>query len=252
MTDPLPPPISEPIETQEKYLLHSSVQIESVLSDLMRKPELITAYFDNGKGYILTTLIGVLRERGLLVLEMGPDEDMNRRLLLAGRVSCIAKQHDITVRFNLAQVQQARYQGQPVLAAPLPESLFRMQRREYFRVTTPLICPLQCSLHLPDGQALELALSDISAGGLALIDPDLQFEAEIGQVFKHCNLHIPDEDSQVVDLMVRNLYIQGEDSKRPQIKIGCSYVKLTGETGSFIRRYVNRLQIQHKNLTRPV
>lgn len=246
-----PPIATDSVVAQEKYLLHSPLEIDNVLQDLARRPELITAYFDNGKGYILTTLVSVLRERGLLVFEPGPDEEMNRRLLAAGRMTCMAKHHEISVRFNVEPVQQARYQGQKVFAAPFPESLFRMQRREYFRVSTPLLNPLQCRLPMPGGDELELALSDISAGGLALVDPSLQFEAETGQVFSGCRLRIPDETSIHVDLMVRNLYLQGEDSLHPQIKIGCSYVQLGGETGSFIRRYVNRLQIQQKNLSRP-
>ena len=246
-----PPIATDSVVAQEKFLLHSPLEIDNVLQDLARRPELITAYFDNGKGYILTTLIAVLRERGLLVFEPGPDDEMNRRLLSAGRMTCMAKHHDISVRFNTEPVQTARYQGQKVFAAPFPESLFRMQRREYFRVSTPILNPLQCRLTMPNDEQLELSLSDISAGGLALIDPSLQFEAESGQIFESCQLRIPDENPLTIDLMVRNLYLQGEDSLHPQIKIGCSYVRLGGETGSFIRRYVNRLQIQQKSLTRP-
>ena len=238
------------IEAAERFLLHHPRAIDEVLKDLAKKPELVTAYFDDGKGYILTTIVAVLRERNLLLFEPGPDEIMNRRLLQAGRVSCVARHRDITVRFTLTPVQQGRYQEQSVLAAPIPDSLLRLQRREYFRVTTPLLAPLSCEFPISRADTVTLVLGDISIGGLALLDPSLTFEAEIGEVLRGCRLLIPDEEPLAIDLVVRNIYLHGEQNRRPQLKIGCAYADLSPPVAVFIRRYVNRLQIRQRHLQR--
>ena len=55
-----------------------------------------------------------------------------------------------------------------VLRLPLPNSLLRLQRREYFRLETPHASPLHCKLvrRREDGSSLifNLALLDISGG----------------------------------------------------------------------------------------
>lgn len=234
------------IEAQEKYLLHSPVQIETVLQDLARKTELITAYFDEGRGHILTTLVNILPKRDLLLFEPGADEAMNQRLLKVDKMLCVARHQDVTVRFSVGPIQTARYKGERVFTTPLPHSLFRLQRRDYYRVATPLAVPLRCRLTFPDGSKEELALSDISIGGLALLDPTLSFEIEPGEVLTECTLILPEGDKLSIDLRIQNIYIQNENSIHPQLKIGCAFVEPKPAAVNFIRRYVNHLQLQQR------
>ncbi|MBE0510706.1 MAG: flagellar brake protein [Chromatiales bacterium] len=235
---------SDRIEAQQQYLLHSPYEIETVLRDLARRAELISVYFDEGKGYILTTLLSVLRERRLLVLEPGADPVMNQTLLQAERVNCIARHQDISVRFSSGPVSQARYQGQSVLVVPIPDSLFRLQRREYYRVNTPLALPLICQLQQADASLIRLPVADISAGGLALHDPTMGFEAEIGTLFKDSRLLIPDEVPLALDLRLCSVYMLGEEQHPPQLKLGFAYEKPAPETAGYLRRYVTRLQLK--------
>lgn len=247
MTDSQAQPSAHKDE-QEKYLIRSAWEINQVLTDLAKRPELITAYFDDGAGYILSTIIAVLNEQHLVVMEKGPDEQMNQRLLHAGRARCISKQRDVSVRFYLDELREAKYQGQMVFAAKLPESLYRLQRREYFRVHTPLSNPLLSRIKTRDGTLFELALSDLSVGGLAMLDPNLAFEAEVGEVFEDCSLVFPEETVHRVNLKIRNIFLLGEERHRPQLKIGCSFDNVDTRFDSFIHRYVNRLQIQQNSL----
>ncbi len=250
MSSQQPPPTPDSIAVQDKYLLHSPLAIQHVLQELQRRPELLTAWFDGGKGYLLTTLIAILPDRQLLVLEQGGDEAMNQRLLKVGQATCMARQQEIAVRFHLAGIHPARYQGERVFAAPLPESLYRLQRREYFRVGTPITSPLYCHLRLPNGVLAELPLGDLSVGGLSLLDPEMAFEAAIGDTFLDCTLLIPGESAQRLDLVVRNLCLIGEERDRPQLKIGFAFHQPERELKGFIQRYVNRLQLQQHQLAR--
>lgn len=251
MTDPLKQDKIElnPLEEQEKYLLQSKTAISQVLNELGKRPEMVTAYFNNGRDYILTVVLAVLRDRNLVVFDYGPDMAQNRRLLEAGRMSCVAKHHDILIRFSVSGLQSARYQGQQVFAAPIPEALFRLQRREYFRVHTPVINPIVCRVPQPQGKSIALPLADISAGGLGMLDPSMQFEAEAGDTIRNCALIFPGEEGSLdIDLKICGIFASGAEKKNPMLRIGASYVDLPMDRHAFLQRYIHRLQVQQKAL----
>ena len=238
------------ITDKEKYLLKSRDAVVMSLLDLSKKPELITAYYDHNNESMITTVIDVLPERDLVILECGPDSNKNRQLLAGGSTTCLSKHNDIDIRFRLNGLRSARYQGQPVFAASIPDSLLRLQRREFFRVHAPLMAPITCHFEHEEKE-LELPLADISIGGLALIDAKKRFSAKQGILLPQCTLSFPDKGGEVeVSLEVRGIFMYGQNEGQKVRRIGCAYLDLGPSDSHFIQRYINRLQIQQKNLAR--
>ena len=243
-------PLLQPnqIADQEKYLLKSRDAVVMSLLDLSKKPDLVTAYYNSGKQSIMTTVVDVLPERDLVILEFGPNRDNNRQLLDAGNTTCMSRHNDIDIRFQLSALRNAKYKGQQVFAAPIPDTLLRLQRREFFRVHIPLMDPVTCRFNNGDDGELALPLADISIGGLAMIDAERHFNAEQGAQLEPCTLNFPDTDDEItLALEIRAVFRYGPQKIQ---RIGCAYHDLSASDSHFIQRYINRLQIQQKNLSR--
>lgn len=238
------------IPDKDKYLLDSRDEVVMSLLELSKKPDLITAYYGHANDVIITTVVDVLQERNLVILECGPNSEKNRQLLSAGSTTCLSKHNDIDIRFQLNGLRSARYQGQSVFAAPIPETLLRLQRREFFRVHTPLMTPITCHFE-HQGSQLALPLADISIGGLALVDAKKCFNAEQGIVLPQCTLCFPEQGGEIeLALEVRGIFMYGQNEGKKVRRIGCAYLDLSPSDSHFIQRYINRLQIQQKNRAR--
>ncbi len=237
-------------DPDDKYRLKRRTEIVQTLLDLSRKPELVSAYFNQGREQIITTVITVLSDHGLVLLELGPDQKKNQKLLSSKYTNCFSKHLGVDVRFRLEKLRTARYQGQTVIAAPLPDNILRLQRREYFRVNTPMMNPLTCTIRDVDGPPLKLPLADLSIGGLSLVDADHALSVEPFNELLDCTLSFPDHPGGIeVDLEVRGVFMQAGGKGEIQ-RLGCAFVDLPNDKLNFIQRYINRLQLQQRNLQR--
>lgn len=236
-------------DAYSQYLLHSPTEIAFVLRSAMQKGCMMTVYFDMGQSFFLTSLISV-GPKGLL-LDYGSDEEINRRALKTKRLICTTSVDKVKVQFALDEVILAEQDGKPVFFSPLPETLLRLQRREYFRVSTPIANPVKCSIVTmgEDGapRKLEAPLLDISAGGLGLmatLEESTLFPR--GSQFRNCNLSLPDDGPLKVNLEVRNVFEVTTRSGSRYARVGCEFSDLPGLHLTVIQRYITRLERERK------
>ncbi|PKM46221.1 MAG: hypothetical protein CVV05_04410 [Gammaproteobacteria bacterium HGW-Gammaproteobacteria-1] len=230
----------------DRFLLTSRTAISNVLLDLSKRPDILTAYFNHGKEYILTAVLAVMPERNLVVLDYGADEKLNQRLLDYGRAVCVTKHDNISIKFGCNILQRAKFQDRQALAASLPETLFRQQRREFFRVSMPLVNTVKCLIPRLDQDELALNVVDISCGGVGLIDPKNRFAPEVGTVLEGCRIDLPDSGPLVFDLVVRNSFMQAQNDGSQVRRLGCSFSGLSLDKNAVIQRYIHRVQIEQK------
>lgn len=237
------------IEEHERYLIHSRLEIQRVLNDLRKRPDIITAYFNQGKEYLLTAILDVLPDRDLVVLDYGPDEKQNQRALDSGRLVCVTKHHNIDIKFTCEGLKRARYQGGPVFAAPLPESLYRLQRREYFRVPMPSVNPVLCEVPRDGDGSVSLPLVDLSVGGVGLLDREHALEVDTRDPLPGCSIELPGFGVLQCDLEVRNIVrLPGRDGSGQARRIGCAFRGLSMEQNVLVQRYINKVQVEQKAL----
>lgn len=234
------------IEEQEKYLVHNKGEISRVLLSLSKKPDIITAYFKGGSHYVLTAVLTVLPDRDLVVMDVGPDPLQNRLLLEEGRMTCVTAHDRIKIRFSLDNVQSARFQGQSALAAAIPQSLFRLQRREFYRVHVPMMKPARCLYYHPELGELDFEVVDISAGGLGLLNRHPGFEAEQYAMLGECTLVLPEFGELEVDMQIRNSFPIEQRDGSTVTRIGCAFEEMNMRQNTIIQRYIHRVQIDEK------
>lgn len=232
----------------ERFLLTSKSAICNVLTDLSKRPDILTAYFNHGKEYLLTAVLAVMPDRNLLVLDYGADETLNQRLLEYGRAVCVTKHDNISIKFGCNILQRAKFQERQALAATLPENLFRQQRREFFRVTLPTVNSVKCHISQQDEGEVVLHVADMSCGGVGLIDPQHQFNPELGSILQGCRIDLPEFGSLTFDLVVRNSFLQPQNDGNQVRRLGCAFVALPLDKNAIIQRYIHRVQIEQKAL----
>ena len=150
------------VEDHDRYVLHSEGDIRAQLLGLAKKPDIITAYFNGGREFFLTAVLGVLSDRNLVVLDLGPDDEITDKAIKSNRLVCTARSMGIPIKFAVEGLHNAKYQGRSAIAATMPETLFRKQRREFFRVQVPRInAPLLTIT--PDENEASVSLRDRKA-----------------------------------------------------------------------------------------
>ncbi len=238
-------------DNTEKFVLHDKNQILQTLLLLAKNNCLVNATFDSGKYSFITVVIDVLKDKGIVVLDFGPNEAVNKKLLdHAQRVVFSSVFNGIRTQFSVEQVTQAKFKGHTVFAIPIPESLLWLERREFYRVKVPLTEPVHCRITLEDDEATHFNLLDISMTGLALTDPDgksgLPYES--GVILPKCQLLLP-EYEEVIDLHFHYQIPIGLDETSTK-RIGCSFVSPTQVFQSNILKFMQFVERQKIQLDR--
>lgn len=246
----LPFEIEQP-ENYAQYILHTRAEIVAVLRSLIQKRSLLSAYFDQGRVFLLTSLLDVLPETSELVLDCGRDDTINHQALSVGKLVLTAMVDKVKVQFILNQISETLRSGRPAFRAALPDKVLRLQRREYFRLATPVAKPVKfvAVLARPDGTALvaETSLLDISAGGIGLMAT--RSLAELlprGSVLHDCKMTLPDEGLLVANVCVRNSFDVTTRGGSRYIRVGCEFVALPGARMSMVQRYITRVERERK------
>ena len=244
--------LSGPTE-RDDFWIRSRPEVLAVLTRLGARPTTITAYFNRKQDFILTAILGLQEERNLLILDEGPSDELNAKLILAGRAACVAVHDHVRVRFECTDFERAHYDGRPVFVCPIPTAVYYVERRECFRVATSVLHPPLCYLPQPEGDSpLVLPVVDISAGGVGLHDVEgkLALGPEAPDLFRGCRLHLPDYTDLTVDLRIKNHHPVVRNDGKEVRKIGAMFVDLRPGTSSQIQQYVNRIQLSQIALTR--
>jgi c-di-GMP-binding flagellar brake protein YcgR len=240
-TQAIQTPLEEPDQLNNYRI--SGEEVVRLLQQLSQAGTIITAYFDAGRHYMFTSIIGQVEEQGMVVLDSGPDEAIARRALLAGRLLCTARHEGIMVRFTLDNLTVAKYRGLPAIAAPVPTTAYHLQRRACIRANTPTVVPATCCIPLEEGSPLSLPLADISCSGLTLIDRSESFSPELQQIYEGCLLTLPEFGTLTVDLQIRSRRPHYLYTHEQTLRLGAQFLHLSEADRLFLQRYVTKLQI---------
>jgi c-di-GMP-binding flagellar brake protein YcgR len=234
-----------------KFLLHSKTEIVSILRSLIQKNAMLTVYFDQGNSFLLTSLLALSTDNNGLILDWGSDANMNSKALIADKLIFTTQVDKVKIQFSLNKLSKTSHKGRPAFHGTLPETLMRLQRREYFRLSTPIASPIKCIIPMKqaDNSALvtEAPLLDISGGGIGLLVQQEQahlYQTEM--VFSNCKIVLPEEGLLVTTLRVRNAFDVTTRSGAHYIRVGCEFVDLQGPRLTLIQRYITRIERERK------
>ena len=254
MTMPNQP--DKPIRTEHvaaglsKYLTHSRLEIISILGMLRNAGSMVTVYFGGGNDFILTSVVALNPEQDEVVIDYGADGAANQRALQANKITFVAAHERIKIQFATASLRQVRFEGRDAFSMPLPTALLRLQRREYFRIATPLTRPLKCVIAPQRARVrapAEVPIVDISCGGSAIIDSGDLADIEPGVCFRGCRIPLPDIGVVTADILIMSSYEVTLQNGVKHKRAGCEFVDMSESERAKIQRYVNKLEHERKD-----
>lgn len=241
------PAVLEPSE-YDKYMLRAPAEIQVVLHGLCTHVAQITVFFNEGQDMLLTSLADVASDH--LVLDFGASGELNNKALEADRHFCVALLDKVRIQFILRRFDQVEYEGRPAFRTELPKELLRLQRREYYRLVTPVVRPLKCamSIPLPEGKThlYEASVFDISGGGMGISAPPDGIPFHAGMEIPDCRIDLPEVGLVTCRVRVCSVF---EITLRSGVNIkraGCEFISLSGQMGTLVQRYIIKVERERK------
>lgn len=231
------------------YMIHSRMEILYILRAIQHKNEPVTAYFNRGNDFILTSIIDVDGDAGSLILDFGANEALNQRALASDKIILVTAQDRVKVQFVVDGLESILHLGRPAFRAAIPRELLKLQRREYYRLSTPLVNPIKCSMTKTGGGKIDATITDISLGGIAITNYQNLMTFEIGDKFSACRIVLPEIGTVVTDIEIRNEYQITMKNGAKVWRAGCMFIELPSRQQATIQRYIIRLdQERHAKL----
>lgn len=238
------------VEEKEKYTLRTSREVIQLLKALTKKPDLITARIPAGGQSVMTAVLDVLPKKNLVVLDYGPVEALNKKLLNAERIVFSTRHDLVETRFSCEALTRVKYKGEPAFAAPIPTSVLHLQRREYFRIKPLISHPVYCGLNRKGESPLKLRAIDIGIKGLSVQDSGFQLNVSEGDRFDNCKLTLPANPSLSVELEI--VYMASIISKDGEAanRVGGKLINLNKNDEFALQRFINMIQIEQNALSK--
>jgi c-di-GMP-binding flagellar brake protein YcgR len=231
----------------ERFLVRNPRQLRQLLRSLIDQRSLINAHIDGRDRSFPTALLDLDEDDDVLLLDGSPQEAANRAAEQADHLLCFAQLERVMVRFRLHGLQRIDNEGHVAFRAALPEELVHLQRRELYRLETPITDSPQ--LLLPAGEARAEALSmrvvDISGGGLAVTVPSDSALFSLQKRYP-AQLSMPDGPDLQIELVVCNLLPQRLPNGTEVKRVGMRFETLPRGADSAIQRYIFRVDRQRK------
>ena len=240
---------AELLSTDEfsKYLLSSKSEMFAVFHGMVEQISQVTMFFNEGMDMVLTSIVSY-NDNGI-ILEYGASPETNRKALEAKKLFCVAQLDKVKIQFILRGVQRVETKDGPAFFAALPENVLRLQRREYYRLATPVARPLKCVVTFPavngESRVLEAHIGDISGGGLGLISIPLDISLETGLELG-CRMELPEVGVVNGRMVVRSTFESVTRSGIRSQRAGCEFVKLPGSMLTLIQRYIIKIERERK------
>lgn len=229
-----------------RYQIHSRREIISLLRTLGTRNQLIRMQANNGADAVVTSILDVDDENDLIIIDCSPSALTNQRVLDSDEISFETVLENIRILFFAAQVESCVHDGRPAFSMALPDNLIRLQRREFYRVPTPVAAPVRCTIPIPDenGAIVSTAvvpLHNVSGGGIGVVDEKKLIPPTLGVTYKKCGIDLPGGAVEVT-LTLMNLHDVKLSNGKTTRRLGFMFVDIPNATVAAVQRYITKLE----------
>ncbi|MFT4063135.1 flagellar brake protein [Paraburkholderia sp.] len=225
------------------------LEIGVQLRNLVNRGDFLTVEYAGGQ--LVTRLLDVdVRER-TFTFDWGALSEQNQGLLAAPRCQFHASPDGVRVDFSTAMPRETRFEGLPAFEADFPDVLFYVQRREYFRVATPILDPYVCTGRLPAGDTFRFEVHDLSLGGLGLHTTDERVaELPMGARLMDCQFALGSFGRLSLDLQLVSHRAIALPNGTQRYQLGFRFLALPGSAENTLQRVITQLEMKRRQLAR--
>ena len=231
-----------------QYQVTSRREILSLLRTMQEKGQLVSMSVHGGSDTVVTSVLYVDDRSNIAVIDRAPSATTNQRIIASDDIQFETVLDSIRVLFRSHEVSECLFEDQLALQIPIPESMIRLQRREHFRVPTPVAAPVRCTILIPPAEeeggaptTVILTLKNISGGGIGVIDEKKLLDNTPGTIYKDCKLELPGQ-SVTVNLQVRNSQDFSLPSGKAVRRLGFMFVNIPQPALAMVQRYITKLE----------
>lgn len=232
-------------ENQSSFLVESRREVIALLRGLKEHKQLISMMINEGSEVFITSVLDLDDANNTVTIDSAPNPAANQRITEASRVFFEGLLDRISIQFSTSSIQRLNFDGRPALQCGIPTNMIRLQRRENYRINTPLSNPIRCLIPLEAGSEFDSAkfsLVDISCGGIAMLDERKILDNTIGKIYDNCQIDLPGIGKIDLSLQVRNsqdlILLNGKTNRR----IGCQFINVSSAILASVQRYIMKLE----------
>lgn len=234
----------------ENFTIHSEIEILYILRKIMQKNTLVTLYFNQGNQFILTSILAINTKRKEMLMDYGIDEALNKIALEKDKLIFITSQDRIKIEFACNTIRRVKFEDHDAFVVNIPDAIIRMQRRNHFRIATPISKPLKCTIPLSgesEKESAEITLLDISCGGIGVIDHHPVVSFDPGTVYDDCLINLPEIGTIKTSLEVKNTYEMTLKNGLACKRAGCEFISISETMRASVQRYIIKLEQQRRH-----
>lgn len=219
------------------FRIEGALAVRAILRDLKVRRVSVSLHVERHAAAFLVSRIAEVDEEEVEFDLSGQDELLD---MLAGveAVIGVAFPGRVKTQFRLAGFELLTIDppGYPALRAPLPVELYRIQRRDAFRVSPPQGDQAQCVRRLSPDDEARYILADLSAGGAAVLLPPLAPVPALGERWLRSRIETASDLIIPCELVVRHVveYPAGSGAHR----VGLAFHATPSEVQRQIQLYV--------------
>ncbi|MHB1300482.1 MAG: flagellar brake protein [Burkholderiales bacterium] len=236
-------PTSVP-EDSEHYL-HSKTEIVSILKDI-QESRVPAALFYGGGQSMMTAVLKVSAVKDLIYLDCNINEELNEQVEASRKLIFVSNLRSVKVQFTIPRIEITQWNDEPAFVIKLPKAIVRLQRREFYRIPTPTLDPVICTIPLPDGSSIKATVADISAGGIGIMGAPEEMRLEPMMSYENCQLALPGSEAVLVNLQAREIFNITLKNNVEKKRAGMEFLKMSNHTQSIIQRYIMKLEMERR------
>lgn len=225
----------------------SRLEITHILRAIMREAALITVTL-SADDFFLTSILAIDEDSNSVILERGRGRPRLSHALKSHPLSCSTTLYKVSIRFGGTGIEAADYGGSEAYRIALPAELLRIQRRDNYRVPTPLASPVKCRIAADESAgdpSVELNLYDISCGGIAVQSPPALFTPDLGTPCQ-CTVLLPGTPGLRTATQARNTFMLTLANGKITQRCGFAFVNPPPTMLATVQRYILNLERQRR------
>lgn len=227
------------------FKVFSRREILTLLRGISDQRQLIRLLMEGSGEATITSILHVDEDADMVIIDVASKQEVNDHLLRSENLSFETVLDRIRIVFFSTKIEACTYLDLPAFQFPVPATLIRLQRREFYRVPTPVTAPVHCTIELSsdDGrQSVSLPLQNVSGGGIAVMDEKRQIDNTIGKIYTDCHIHLPGSTVIITTLQIRNSQDLRLDNGKTLRRLGCLFVGLPKPMLAVVQRYITKLE----------
>lgn len=235
------------IDDEENYIVRNKKEILQILNQLKHDEASLKIAFNQNKEDYIAPIISIDVDNNAVFFDMTIDEVFNKRLLASDELF-IMKDLGVRIKWKTTQHTMSNLLDGNALRVEIPESVVRIQRRELFRLKTPMTNPLTCKIKVDNvfdankKDNIHYELGDVSLGGVGLVvQKTLHPSIKVGAVFEECSIDFYNTGDTPVTLQVKNI-IPFTHNNTEKYRVGLEFVDLKRSTENTIHQYTYNLE----------